>query len=138
MPKSGQAPQKLVKDTILQECKAQITAQWFDDKLEIWGGFAGLSNATGFGSVFGHRANVQISGTVFGNYLPASYLIGISGHINPVGPVYKEFRCGAVVTAGKPLQPLYGEMWSRGDDKAKNVDFKDKGGGFDLSVNPYS
>jgi hypothetical protein len=98
----------LAKQTILQPGHAVIDAQWQDDGLEIWGGFAGLTSAMGFMSVFGHRASVQISGTMYGNFLPGADMIVMSGFINPVGSTFVEFRCAAVVKAGKKIQPLWG------------------------------
>jgi len=121
---------------LFEEASAQITADWQHDGLEICGGFAGLTKATGFGSVFGHRANVQLSGTVYGNYLPASYLIGMSGYVNPVGPKYVEFRCAAVVQAGKPIQPLWGQQWDRDTGNPADLNFDPKRTGFNLSVTP--
>lgn len=94
---------------------AAIDVTWWDDGLEIWGGFAGLAPGTvGFGSVFGHRAQIEVTGCTYGNYLPARYLVVASGWINPVGPQYYEFRCGAVIRAGmRSLQPLFSNIWDR-------------------------
>jgi hypothetical protein len=127
--------EQIAKNSILQDASAEISADWQHDELEIWGGFAGLTNAKGFSSVFGHRASVQLNGTVYGNYLPGSYLIGITGFVNPVGPKYVEFRCAAVIQAGKPIQSLWGERWDRDGGKPTKLEFtQDKG--FNLAINP--
>ncbi len=117
----------VLNNTILAEAYAEISADWQHDGLEIWGGFAGLTNAKGFGSVFGHRANVQLAGTIYGNYMPASYLITMTGNVNPLGPAYIEFRCAAVIQAGKSIQPLYGQQWDR-DGKQQDLHFGAKTG----------
>lgn len=93
-----------------------IDVNWVCDGTEILAGFVGLSSATGFLSTYSHRATVEISGTNFGNYLPAAYLVGLSGSVNPVGPVFLEFRCGVLVSAaGRAIGPigLYGNWWRR-------------------------
>jgi hypothetical protein len=128
--------QTLLANTILQEGHAEISADWQHDGLEIWSGFAGLTSAKGFESVFGHRANVQLLGTIYGNYLPGVYLISMSGNVNPVGPAYIEFRCAAVIQAGKPIQPLFGQTWDRDTGRQTDLRFSDKTG-FALSVSPY-
>jgi hypothetical protein len=112
-PGAASSLYELAKLTILQKGQAVIGAEWQHDDLEIWGGFAGLTSATGFGSVFGHRANVQLLGTVYGNYLPGAYMVAMSGWVNPVGTKYVEFRCAVVIQAGKPVQPLFGQQWTR-------------------------
>jgi hypothetical protein len=100
---------------------AAITVKWWADANEIWGGVAGLSYAKGFGSVFGHRAKIDVTGIPFGNYYPARYLITASGWVNPLGPQYYEFRCGAVAQAGQTrLTPLFGELWDR-DGNARQL-----------------
>jgi hypothetical protein len=95
--------------------RAAIDVTWWDDGLEIWGGYAGLAPGTkGFGSVFGHRAKIDVTGCTYGNYLPARYLIVASGWVNPVGPQYYEFRCGAMIRAGRRgMQPLFSNVWDR-------------------------
>jgi hypothetical protein len=73
-----------------------VDATWWADGLEIWGGYAGLATATGFGSVMADMAYVSLSAIPFGNYFPAAVLVTWSGWVNPVGPPFWEFR-GAVV-----------------------------------------
>jgi hypothetical protein len=96
---------------------ATVDVTWWDDGLEIWGGYAGLAPSpkpTGFGSVFGHRARIDLAGCPFGNFLPARYLITASGWINPVGAQYYEFRCGVVIKAGSPKPTLlFSSVWDR-------------------------
>jgi hypothetical protein len=94
---------------------ARVEVMWWDDALEIWGGYAGLSpGATGFGSVFGHRAHIDVTGCAYGNFLPARYLLVGSGWVNPVGPQYYEFRWGLVVRAGQARPTmLFGSVWDR-------------------------
>jgi hypothetical protein len=96
------------------DSSAQVGVWWYSDGLEIWGGFAGLSWATGFGSVFGQRALVELSGTPFGNYFPTRYFLAFSGYLNPVGAAYEDFR-GAVSirAASSTLEPLFCNRSSR-------------------------
>jgi hypothetical protein len=109
----------LVLSSVPKENHAAVEIRWWDDGLEIWGGYAGLApGVTGFGSVFGHRAKIDVTGFAYGNYLPARYMVVASGWINPVGPQFYEFRCGAVIRAGtsKPI-PLFGDVWDRSGNK---------------------
>lgn len=125
---------QLLNSTILQKGHAEISADWQHDGLEIWGGFAGLTSAQGFGSVFGHRASVQLTGTVYGNYLPGAYMIAMTGNVNPVGTTYVEFRCAVIIQAGKDIQPLYGQQWDRDGNGKDLTRFNSKTGfGLDLS-----
>lgn len=137
---SSPAIYKLAQMTILQNAYAHIAATWEYDDLEIWGGYAGLDSAYGFMSLFGHRATVEISGTPYGNYLPGAYMITMTGHVNPVGPAFYEFRCAAVVQAGRTgpqqVQPLWGAQWDRDTGQPKDIDF-DEMDGFKLDIKPY-
>jgi hypothetical protein len=137
---AGAAAPELAKMTILQEAHAEITASWEHDGLEVWGGFAGLEVAWGFLSTFGHRAKIDLLGTPYGNYLPGAYMICMTGHVNPVGPKFYEFRCAAIVQAGqeggKGIQPLWGTQWERESGTEKDLRFTQKAG-FILDINPY-
>jgi hypothetical protein len=115
VPLAGSALTPLIKASAAGDVNsATISVMWWSDGLEIWGGVAGLVQAKGFGSVFGHRARIDVTGTAFGNYFPARYLIMASGWLNPLGPQYYEFRCGAIAQAGYTrLTPLFGEVWDR-------------------------
>ncbi|MCU7725244.1 hypothetical protein ODJ79_16060 [Actinoplanes sp. KI2] len=77
-------------------CTLRVSATWWSDGLEIFAGYAGLSSATAFGSVFNSNANISLQAIPFGNYYPASVLLTWSGWVNPMGPGYWEFQ-GAVV-----------------------------------------
>jgi hypothetical protein len=106
----------LLNGTVLAAGTFTIGATWLVSKTEILAGYAGLFSATGFGSVYGHRAKVEIGGVPVGNYIPTAHLIGMSGYINPVGPVYIEFRCAVVVVSGldpPDVIPAYGSWWIR-------------------------
>jgi hypothetical protein len=76
-----------------------VDATWWYDGLEIYAGWAGLANATGFGSAFNSNANVELQAIPFGNYYPASILLMWSGWVNPIGSDYWEFRGGIVLNA---------------------------------------
>lgn len=112
----GGAVGPVVLRSILAPGSLVIDANWVCDGTEIHGGVAGLAWANGFQSLFGHRAKVEISGVSFGNYLPTAYLLGMSGYINPVGPVFVEFRCGVAVFADGGASPVYGSYWTRDSD----------------------
>jgi hypothetical protein len=90
-----------------------IDVNWLSDGVEILAGYAGVAQASGFLSLFGHRVKVDIAGTNVGNDLPASFLIGLSGYVNPVGPVFLEFRCGVVINADNDPIGVYGTWWKR-------------------------
>jgi hypothetical protein len=80
----------------VKNSKFVVDATWWGDGLEIWGGYAGLANAEGFGSIYNDTAACTLQAMPFGNYYPAQVLIAWSGWLNPVGPAYYEFR-GAIV-----------------------------------------
>src|SRR5262249_45346792 len=96
-PLVGTALVKLLKETIFAPGYVVIDANYIVDGTEIFAGYAGLAHASGFKSIYGHRAKIDIGGVIVGNYLPAAYLLGLSGYVNPVGPVFIEFRCGVVI-----------------------------------------
>jgi hypothetical protein len=107
---------------------AVINAQWDGDHMEIYGGEAGLGKATGFGSLYGHQARVEISGAQYGNYFPARYLITFSGYVNPMGPKFVEFKGGVILSPDGSRQPWSFEHWSRDEEPASSVDWdKDRG-----------
>jgi hypothetical protein len=110
--------------TITQPGSFTVGATWLASQTEILAGHAGLFYATGFNSTYGHRAKVEIGGVSLGNYIPTAQLIGLSGYINPVGPVFIEFRCAVVVASGpvsggNDVIPVYGFWWAR--DSAPGV-----------------
>jgi hypothetical protein len=120
------------------DSSARVGVWWYSDGLEIWGGFAGLSSATGFGSVFGQRALVELSGTPFGNYFPTRYFLAFSGYLNPVGPAYEEFRGAVSIKADSyTLEPLFCELSSRplppGESEIRHADFRPLRG-YDLKL----
>lgn len=79
--------------------KFVVDATWWGDDLEIWGGYAGLANAEGFGSIYNDNAACTLYAMPFGNYYPAQVMIAWSGWLNPVGPAYYEFRGAVIVNA---------------------------------------
>jgi len=81
------------------ECTFTVDATWWYDGLEIYAGWAGLANATGFGSIFNSTASVALQAIPFGNYFPASVLVTWSGWVNPIGPDYWEYRGGIILNA---------------------------------------
>jgi len=106
-------------------CTFTVDATWWYDGLEIYGGWAGLANATGFGSVFNTTASVALQAIPFGNYFPASVLVTWSGWVNPIGPDYWEFRGGMVLNADGTNSasrakgpPAYMKYWGRDDKQA--------------------
>ena len=110
-----------LNSTILANASFSVGAAWLVSQTEILGGYAGLFSATGFGSVYGHRAKVDIGGVSLGNYIPTAQLIGMSGYVNPVGPIFVEFRCAVVIVSGSgdpDVIPVYGTWWTR-DSKSE-------------------
>ena len=80
-----------------------VDATWWADGLEIWGGYAGLSQAQGFRDVLDDMAAASLYAAPFGNYYPARMLIGWSGWVNPVGENYFDFRGAIVLSADGTL-----------------------------------
>ena len=78
-----------------------IDATWWSDGLEIFAGYAGLSSASGFGSVIDDNASITLHAVPFGNYFPAAVFITWTGWFNPQGPAFCEFRGGIVVYADR-------------------------------------
>lgn len=93
LPDALSGPNTTQRSTLL------VDATWWCDGLEIYGGYAGLANAQGFGSVWDTMAHVTLQATPWGNYYPAATLLTWSGWANPIGPQYWEFRGGLVVRA---------------------------------------
>jgi hypothetical protein len=83
----------------VQRSTLLVDATWWCDGLEIYGGYAGLAKAQGFGSVWDTMAHVSLQAIPWGNYYPAATLLTWSGWVNPIGPQYWEFRGGMVVRA---------------------------------------
>lgn len=100
---------------------AYIDARWIKDGLEIWGGDAGLGRAKGFESLYGHQARVELDGIQYGNYFPSQYLITFSGNVNPLGPVFVEFKGGVIIGADGLRYPWYFEYWMRDGKEAVKV-----------------
>jgi hypothetical protein len=113
----------------------QMDAVYWADGLEIWGGYAGMSQAEGFGNKLSDNASVSLYSISFGNYFPASVMIAWSGWISPIDPNrrFLEFRGWCVVCAnGKygapqsngmvqfPIQlPCSMTYWPRGMGKSE-------------------
>ena len=98
---------------------AVITVLWYADQLEIWGGYAGLALVDGFYTPYGDQAGILVSGTPYGNYLPAAHMLTVSGWVNPSNGLFAEFRCAAVITAGNGgITKLFGAAWYRREPKS--------------------
>jgi hypothetical protein len=139
-------------------CTLTIDATWWSDGLEIFAGWAGMANATGFASIFNTTANVALQAIPFGNYYPASVLVTWSGWVNPIGPAYWDFRGGMVLNAdgtnsvsGNMLAtmpgvtqqswqqasdetPAFMKYWSRGKQQPQDVTDWTKDKGFVLQM----
>lgn len=86
--------------SLMSDSSLTIYATWWTDGMEIWGGYAGLAQATGFLSVYHHRANISLQAIPFGNYYPALALITWSGWVSGYDyDHYFEFRGAIVVRA---------------------------------------
>jgi hypothetical protein len=117
----------------------RVDAIWWGDGLEIYGGYAGLGRAQGFGSIWDTMASTSLQATPFGNYYPATTLLTWSGWVNPIGSAYWEFRGALLVRAdgtnnGKdqPVPqysgqvmaqkpPVYMDVWGRQPDETKQA-----------------
>ncbi|HEV2647275.1 MAG TPA: hypothetical protein VGU46_12995 [Acidobacteriaceae bacterium] len=143
-------PQHAVLFTLTCSSGSQVVidARWWSDGAEIYGGYAGMASAKGFGSIYNDMASITLQATPFGNHYPAQVLITWTGWVNPVGPTYKEFRGAFLISAdGIHLdldpngeQPRYVDSWDRGNNPMKgggNVDRNDNWAsdtGFELKV----
>lgn len=146
--------------SMMSDSSLSIYATWWTDGLEIWGGFAGLAQATGFLNVYHHRANISLQAIPFGNYYPAMALITWSGWVSGYDyDHYFEFRGAIVVRAddqglgtdvgdidimdvvpGAPVggpsgDPGYMTCWTRQPGaKPKRLNWSDRGFVLDGSV----
>jgi hypothetical protein len=99
---------------VLEPCEASVVLMRIAQGTELACGHAALNFAHGFGSIFGHKAKVEINTTMFDDPSPARCLIGLSGNVNPFGPVFVEFHCGAILANDRDeLIPAYGRWWAR-------------------------
>jgi hypothetical protein len=110
--------------------RALITVLWYADQLEIWGGYSGLALVDGFFTPYGDQAGIMVSGTPYGNYLPAVHMLTVSGWVNPARGLFTDFRCAALITAGKNgITQLFGTAWYRREPKmAPSLQWKHSGG----------
>ncbi len=98
---------------------AEIEAVWWSDGLEIYAGHVAPRHVCGFGSLFNNQARVEFNGTTFGNAFPLSYLLTFTGHLNPVGPKFFEFRRATIITADGKAIGQYCELSDRDDVKGR-------------------
>jgi hypothetical protein len=127
--------------------KVSCDAIWWSDGLEIFAGYCGMAQATGFGSVYNDMALFAFQAIPFGNYWPAAVLLTWSGWVNPVGPDYYEFKgaitlsaVGSTALNGGKLgkggiaqsRPSYVQAWSRGKQPI-DVPWNNNAG-FDLNL----
>ncbi len=98
----------------------EIAATWWADGLEIWAGQAAAKHVTGFNSLFGSQARVDLDGVSFGNYFPLPYLLSFTGYVNPVGPTFEEIRGAVRLDADGRATGMFFERSNR--DKATSED----------------
>lgn len=108
---------------------AEIEAVWWSDGLEIWWGQAAAKHVSGFNSLFGHQAHVELDGVSFGNVYPLPYCLTFTGYVNPVGPVFEQFRGAVKLDANGSATGLFCEHSNR-DKKHQDMlkDFSPKEG----------
>lgn len=106
---------------------ALFQALWYGDGLEIWAGLASHRNVRGFGSVYGHQAEVVLTGLPFGNYFPTRYFLAFTGVLNPAGPGFEEFRGAVALKADGTAEPLFCQRWDR-DLNVSRADYTSVGG----------
>jgi hypothetical protein len=111
---------------------AEIEAVWWSDNLEIWSGQAAARHVNGFNSLFGHQARVELDGVSFGNYFPLSYCLTFTGYVNPVGPVFEEFRGAVRLGADGKASGLFCERSNRDKKKPDVVSQFDTQNGYQL------
>lgn len=112
-----------------------ISVIWYADQLEIWGGYAGLSYVNGFLTPIGDQAGIVVSGTPFGNYLPAMHMLTVSGWVNPALGRFTEFRCAAVISAGSDaITKLFATAWCRSTPNQAPSPTWSQIGGWNLTV----
>ncbi len=115
-------------DDLLSPSSAEIEAVWWADGLEIHAGQAAAKHVRGFGSLFNHQARVELSGVSFGNYFPCSYCVTFTGHVNPVGPTFEEFRGAVRLDADGTAEGLFCERSNRDEKEPKEVEYDAEAG----------